>query len=172
VSHLPISTIALEEGGRIGLSHCPGLYDAANPRRDLAADLGAIRAWGAVAIVTLAEEHELQRLHVLHLGRAVEHAGMAWLHLPIRDMMAPDAVFEAAWRDAATRLHHWLSEGRGIHLHCRGGRGRAGTIAALLLIERGMAPAEAIETVREHRPGAIETAAQENYLLALVAAET
>jgi ADP-ribosyl-[dinitrogen reductase] hydrolase len=172
MSHLPISTIALEDGGRIGITHCPGLYDAANPARDLAADLDAIRAWGAVAVLTLAEEHELHRLHVAHLGRAVAAAGMEWLHLPIRDMMAPDETFEAAWSEAGPRLHRWLDEGRGIHLHCRGGRGRAGMIAALLLVERGMSPAEAIETVREHRPGAIETAEQENYLLARAAAES
>ena len=50
-------------------------------------------------------------------------------------------------------------------VHCRGGLGRAGTIAARLLIELGIEPATAIERVRAVRPGAIETRAQEEYVL-------
>ena len=40
---------------------------------------------------------------------------------------------------------------------CRGGIGRAGTIAARLLVELGVEPATAIAIVRAVRPGAIET---------------
>jgi ADP-ribosyl-[dinitrogen reductase] hydrolase len=168
---LPIATIPLEEGGRIGLSHCPGMYDAANPARDLAGDLGAIHAWGAVGVVTCVEQHELERLRIPDLGRRVEAAGMAWVHLPIRDMMAPDAAFEVAWHEAGPRLHAWLGQGRSVHLHCRGGRGRAGTVAARILIERGMRAGDAIRLVRTHRPGAIETTAQQAYLEALGAGD-
>jgi ADP-ribosyl-[dinitrogen reductase] hydrolase len=170
---LPIATIELGAGlGRIGLSHCPGIYDASDPTRDLAADIAAIRLCGAIAIVTLVERHELLALHVPLLGEAVIAAGLRWLHLPIRDMMAPDAHFEALWRGAGHELHRWLSAGESIHLHCRGGRGRAGTIAARLLIERGWAIEDAIRLVRAQRPGAIETDAQERYLHALRPAGT
>ena len=40
-----------------------------------------------------------------------------------------------------------------VLVHCRGGLGRAGTIAARLLIELGVEPAKAIEDVRAVRPG-------------------
>ena len=52
-------------------------------------------------------------------------------------------------------------------VHCRGGLGRAGTIAARLLVECGWPAAKAIAAVREVRPGAIETRAQEKYVLGL-----
>ena len=52
-------------------------------------------------------------------------------------------------------------------LHCRGGIGRTGTIAARLLVEFGVAPEEAIRMVRRARPGTIETPAQEEYVLRL-----
>jgi ADP-ribosyl-[dinitrogen reductase] hydrolase len=52
-------------------------------------------------------------------------------------------------------------------VHCRGGLGRAGTVAACLLIEFGTSPAEAITLVQTQRPGAIETMAQENYVRAV-----
>jgi ADP-ribosyl-[dinitrogen reductase] hydrolase len=165
---LPVAIVRLGGGaGRIGLSHCPGTFDANDPTRDLAADLASIRASGAVAIVTCVETHELAALHVTDLGPRIEALGMAWLHLPIRDMTAPDAAFETAWRESGPRLHRWLSTGTAVHVHCRGGRGRAGTVAARLLIERGWSPSEAIGLIRASRPGAIETSAQEDYLLRL-----
>ena len=54
-------------------------------------------------------------------------------------------------------------------IHCRGGLGRAGTIAARLLVELGMRPDEAVRRVRDARgPGAIETPAQEAHVLGCV----
>ena len=52
-------------------------------------------------------------------------------------------------------------------VHCLAGLGRSGTVAARLLIELGHDPDEAIRRVRLARPGAIQSAAQEHYLLAL-----
>ena len=49
-------------------------------------------------------------------------------------------------------------------VHCRGGLGRAGTIAARLLVELGERPDEAIRRVREVRPGAIEREFQEPHV--------
>ena len=60
-----------------------------------------------------------------------------------------------------------LRSGRDVLVHCRGGLGRAGTIAARLLIELGMEPATAIRQVRAVRPGAIETLEQEKYVLGI-----
>jgi ADP-ribosyl-[dinitrogen reductase] hydrolase len=52
-------------------------------------------------------------------------------------------------------------------MHCRGGCGRSGTIAARLLVELGLAePAEAIQKVRFSRPCAIERPEQEAVVLA------
>lgn len=45
-------------------------------------------------------------------------------------------------------------------VHCKGGLGRAGMIAARLLVELGMPPDTAIRQVRLARRGAIETPAQ------------
>ena len=45
-----------------------------------------------------------------------------------------------------------------------GGKGRSGTIAAILLIEFGEDNKKAIEIVRDRRKGAIETKAQEDFI--------
>jgi ADP-ribosyl-[dinitrogen reductase] hydrolase len=83
-------------------------------------------------------------------------------------MTVPDAAFERAWReDAGPRLHALLAQRRDIVLHCRAGLGRTGTIAARLLVETGTPPDAAIRAIRAARPGAIETPAQEHYVLTL-----
>jgi ADP-ribosyl-[dinitrogen reductase] hydrolase len=61
-----------------------------------------------------------------------------------------------------------LNHGHAVALHCWAGLGRAGTVAARILMEReGMSADEAIAYVRQARPGSIETAAQVDYLQSL-----
>lgn len=160
--------------GMVGITFCPGKKqkDAMTGgwNRDLGVDLDAIAAWGAAAIVTLIEDHELTALRVAEIGQMTRQRHMEWVHLPIRDVSVPNASFESAWRDAGETLRARLRAGFNVLVHCKGGLGRAGTVGARLLIELGMAPADAIAAVRAVRPGAIETAAQEAYVKALQAA--
>ena len=159
------------QSGLVGLSFCPGkkqdsafsgLWD-----RSLGMDLDAIAAWGAVAVVTLVEPHELEALQVPEMGREVRARHMEWFHLPIRDVSTPTPAFESAWQQVGPRLHRWLRAGCNVFVHCKGGLGRAGTIASRLLIELGMPPRGAIDAIRKVRPGALETHEQEAYALAL-----
>lgn len=156
-------------GGTLGVTFCPGKQGDSvfgEPwQRSLSLDLDVIQAWGARIIVTLVETHELAMLGVADLEEQVQHRHMMWQHLPIRDLQPPGAAFESEWPTAARTLCQTLSAGDKVLVHCRGGLGRAGTVAALLLVEMGVAPADAIRRVREVRPRAIETAAQERYVL-------
>lgn len=162
---------ARAEYGRIGMTLCPGKYDIAAMTgswdRDLTIDLDAVRAWGAVAVVTLIEPAEFTLLRVEHLGEEVTRRGMQWLHLPIADQLVADERFEREWVEAGAKLRALLREGRDILVHCRGGLGRAGTIAARLLVELGMEPSQAIKDVRSARPGAIENRTQERFVLGI-----
>ena len=58
-----------------------------------------------------------------------------------------------------------LITGKNILLHCWGGKGRAGTVAAILLIEFGENKNEAINIVRAKRKRAIESNSQEHFIL-------
>ena len=99
-------------------------------------------------------------LKVPHLGEAVQARGMAWHHLPIADYSIPDERFEQLWQTQGRALRARLCHGEDILVHCKGGLGRAGMMAARLLVELGMAPEVAIHTVRRARRGAIETPSQ------------
>lgn len=163
-------TRANSELGRIGITFCPGKRSASlygdDWERDLIVDLEAIREWGAWALVTLIEEHEFDLLGVQELGKEAARLGMQWFHLPIVDVSIPNQEWETRWvTKAGNELKAGLKAGRDIVVHCRGGLGRAGMIAARLLIELGMAPADALAEVRRVRPGAVETYEQEKYVL-------
>ena len=167
---LAIASLALPEGGVIGLTFCPGKCDihAHNGpwARDLPMDLGSLRAWGAQALVSLLEDHEFDLLHVAELGDMAESAGLEWHHLPIPDMGVPGWQFERRWVYSGPRLRRLLRRGGKVVVHCRAGLGRAGTIAARLLVELGVPAAEAVSQVRQARPGAIQTADQERHVRA------
>lgn len=143
---------------RIGLCACPGQFAS------LSGDLLRLRDWGARGLVTLIEDHELELLGVTSLPEEIEALGMRWWHLPIRDMDTPDAGFEIRWQRTGQELRSLLGDGFSVALHCHGGKGRTGTIAARLLVELGSAPALAIKRVRAARPGSIETTAQEKFV--------
>nr|WP_232023915.1 cyclin-dependent kinase inhibitor 3 family protein [Sulfurivermis fontis] len=150
--------------GRIGITFCPGKHDrfahTGAWERDLGLDLDVIAAWGARRVLTLVESAELVELKVPQLGHEIRQRGIEWRHLPIADYSVPGAAFEQQWLTEGREIRTLLRNGQHVLVHCKGGLGRAGMIAARLLVELGMEPGEAIRSVRRVRKGAIETPAQ------------
>lgn len=154
--------------GRVGLTFCPGkkgdaLYGGAWDR-NLGLDLAVINDWEAAAVVTVMEAEEFSLLGVPELPLEMKSQPFRWFHLQVRDSDIPDQRFEQAWPQVHTELAKILHAGGNIVIHCRGGLGRTGMVAALLLVEQGISPDEAILMVRSARPGAIETWQQELYV--------
>ena len=144
--------------GRIGVTLAPGkVQPDSRHARDLATDLDVIEQWNAAAVVTLLEPHELNALQIADLGAEVVRRNMEWHHWPIADGCCPLAEFDADWPIRSRKLLGLLQAGANVLVHCKGGLGRAGTIASRLLVEAGFTPDLAIERVRQVRPGAIET---------------
>ena len=168
-SPLRIAEVPLGDGrGRIGITLCPGKTQpdgmAGAWERSLCEDLDVVRDWGATAVVTLITDAEIRYLQVEKLGKEVRDRHLEWWHLPIPDGEPPESDFEIRWKVAGEALRDRLRLGFDVLVHCRGGLGRAGTVAARLLVELGARPDEAIRRVREARPGAIESS-QEPHLL-------
>lgn len=180
---LQIGTLGLPSGGRIGITFCPGKKQsfAMSGRwdRDLDRDLAAIKAWGASHLVTLVTDEEMRELGVTALAERAAAHGITWYHAPILDGHIPGVVpegadpacwFEGVWPALSVQLQSALAAGEGVVVHCKGGLGRAGTVATLLLAAQNpsLSAREAIAQVREARPDAVETVVQEQYLLAMV----
>lgn len=164
---LIITTVTAPCGGVVGMTIFPGKIQHATSgyfQRDLNQDLDLIKDWGAAAVVTLIPQSELNTLQVGNLGAAVEERDMLWLHLPITEAAVPDTHFERDWLYSGLRLRQLLRMGKRILIHCRGGLGRTGLLTARLLVELGLPSQEAVAQVRQARPGAIQTAAQERYV--------
>lgn len=170
---LRIATIEIGSlGGAIGVTFAPGKHQAAAMtgvwKRDLALDLEAIRQWGAHHLVSLLEPHEFTELAIPDLPKQALKHGLCWHGLPITDGEAPDARFLEPWSALERRFATGLTKGQRIVVHCKGGLGRAGTVACLLLLATGTDTQadEAMRRVRAVRKGAIETVVQEAFLRA------
>lgn len=170
----PLAIGTLETGsnrGRIGVTFCPGKHQQFSMtgtwQRDLDLDLNAIVRWGATHLLTLVERWELSDLGVAHLPEAASMRGLQWHHFPIIDGTVPGAASEERWAALSAILLSALARGESVVIHCKGGLGRAGTMAARLLLSAGVSTdaEDAVARIRAVRPNAVETAVQERYLL-------
>jgi ADP-ribosylglycohydrolase len=155
-------------GGAIGMTLCPGkrITSAVSGEweRDLDTDMAAIAQWGADLILSLMEPHEFAQLGIPGFAESLP-AGIAHSVMPIVDGGVPSGNWERAWLREGPHLRERLALGGRILIHCRGGLGRTGIVAARLLVEFGEDPAAAIRRVRAARPGTIENRRQEEYVL-------
>ena len=152
-----------QAGGAVGLSQAPGKKQVAGRwARDLDIDLQAIVQWGATHLVSLLEPAEFLALRIEALPERARAAGLQWHGLPISNGAAPDARLLSAWATLGPRLVDDLQAGQRVLVHCRGGNGRTGTVAAMLLLQAGVCSSgqDAIACLRRVRPEAIETRAQ------------
>jgi protein-tyrosine phosphatase len=121
---------------------------------------------GTDAVISMTPSDELAKLEVAALPDAVAAAGMRWFHCPFEDDAGPGPAFEQAWaanRDAVMAI---VSQQGSIAIHCRGGSGRTGFMAALILRAAGMNGPRADTQVLRLRPRALTLPAHTDYLAA------
>ena len=117
---------------------------------------------------------EFKKHNVTHLVRAcapsydtaaVVTSGVEVHEMAFKDGDPPPQHVLDAWLDLCDRVFSKKkskgdSESKSapsIAVHCVAGLGRAPVLVCVCLIEAGMAPLEAVEFVRQHRRGAINT---------------
>jgi predicted protein tyrosine phosphatase len=152
--------------GRLGLTIAPGRW-----RRGLDAssddlvrdDLVRLRDhFGAKVLVTLMEEFEMTKYGISALLDEARRVRLESVWFPIEDVSVP-ADLEAT-EGVVDVIVARMERGQTVVVHCLGGLGRSGTIAACVLVARGSAPKEAIRVVRKARPGALEVPSQEAFV--------
>ncbi|BCE00305.1 tyrosine-protein phosphatase [Marinicellulosiphila megalodicopiae] len=145
--------------GQLLLTPCPGTKDI-----DLKQSLIELNQAGATAAITLMLENEIYELAVTELSQICDELEMQWFHLPIVDEGAPEAVFEKLWQQYQNEIHAILNDNESIVIHCKGGSGRTGVVAAKILLERGADFKTTIDTIKSLRPSAFTHDVQVAYI--------
>jgi protein-tyrosine phosphatase len=157
----PHDKLVLPEGGALILTPCPGTKGV-----DLTSSLAQLRRAGADAVVTMMPDEELARFEVPDLPDVVGQNGMAWFQFPVEDDAAPDEAFERTWQARKSEVLSLIRQDRCMAIHCRGGSGRTGLMAAVIMREMGMDEAQAIDLVKGLRPNSLKLSAHAEYLAA------
>lgn len=156
--------------GRLGLTFAPGkcgagLVAAARWERSLDADLDRLKDHhGTGRLVSLMEPFEYDMLKIPGLCEEAEQRGMRVHHLSIVDTSVPIVEQAAEVDKLVLSIHDALRAGKRVVVHCRGGQGRTGTIASIVLTTFGHGPEEAILLVRDAQPRAVENFRQQEYV--------
>jgi protein-tyrosine phosphatase len=169
VAFIPLKALALE--GRLGFCPAPGRWRLdleLEPGSLLDEDLAALCGCGASTLVVLLEEEEMERIGVGSLFQRASRAGLEVLWYPIPDGAAPSDMDSAAL--LVELVLERLASGRTVVVHCHGGIGRSGTIAASCLVAAGAEAERALAAVRRARPLAATAPGQEAFVRAFAAA--
>lgn len=146
--------------GTLLLTPCPGTQGV-----ELCESLSQLKAGGATAVITLMTTAELSEEGFQDFSSAVKAVGLDWYHLPVPDFGVPGADFEQAWDACRLELQQRLQSGDTLALHCKGGSGRTGMVAAKLMLAAGFDPEDAITAIQALRPRAFSYPAQREYIL-------
>ena len=156
--------------GALGLTlapgkHGPSYYHPAGWARDLDADLERLRHHhGADVLVSLIEDHEYDLLAIPDLRARARDVGLEVRHFPIADESVPPAWQDDAFAALVAGIRRALDDGRRVVVHCRGGVGRSGLVAAAVATTYGDDADAAIARVRRAQRFAVETDEQEAYV--------
>jgi len=137
----------------------PKLLGSSNPTNRELEDLSNE---GFRTIISLLDEDEQSPYYDI---KKMEVMGFKRYSIPIRDFTAPTL---ADFQKILDIVGKSLKEGK-VLVHCQGGWGRTGTMAAAYWIKKGLSASKAIEKVRKSRPEAIEIPEQEESLFELKA---
>lgn len=134
--------------------------------RDLKANLRVLREeYDTDVLVSVMEEHEYQGYGIPELFKQDLIEDIEILRFAIEDMNIPREAeakeYEALVQDIVNRTR----KGKNVVVHCRGGLGRTGTVAACVLVAlRRHSADEAIDAVHKARRGTVQTSEQEDFV--------
>jgi protein-tyrosine phosphatase len=124
---------------------------AARPRGGdwLAEDIAGWKRAGVDAVLSLLTIEEEQDLELLGEAKKSRQHGLEFSAFPIPDRQVPAS--ESGLGKALEHLAVNLSSGKNVVVHCRQGVGRSGLIGVCLLIEAGMSPGAAVDSISAAR---------------------
>lgn len=155
----PFDILTLDNGAKLIFTPCPGTKGVS-----LVDSLKSLKEAGAQAVITMMAMAELTEKQVDTLPSLCAELHMDWYHLPVEDSCAPEAPFAQAFAQQKAILLELVESGATMVIHCHGGSGRTGMMAAILMLELGYAPAQVKSQIQLIRPKSLTSSVQVNYL--------
>jgi protein-tyrosine phosphatase len=125
-----------------------------------------VRSWkrsGIDVVLSLLTPDEVTELGLAGEEELCRANGIELLSLPVPDRGVPPS--QEAASAVVAKLAERLADGKGVAVHCRQGIGRAGLIAAGLLVAAGTGPEAALQRVSTARGCAVpETPEQRRWV--------
>jgi protein-tyrosine phosphatase len=126
-------------------------------------EAGAWRRSEIDVVVSLLESEEAAELDLVNERQAAESNGIEFISFPIPDRGLPASTPAAL--SLLSDIANALEQGKNVAVHCRQSIGRAGLIAAGVLIASGVTPDRALETVTSARGVTVpETSEQREWI--------
>jgi ADP-ribosyl-[dinitrogen reductase] hydrolase len=130
--------------------------------RDLDTDLDTIEDYDINVIFCLLEWDETARLSIPDLAMKAQHRGLLFYQLPTVDHTAPSLETLVV---VVPLIVRYLMDGYNVLVHCRGGMGRAVTVAACTVLYLNRVNHQAvnkdvIHEMRLLRPGSLKNKSQ------------
>ena len=153
--------------GTIGMTFAPGkkCNGTARWNRTLDDDLDTLKdKYKTDILVSLLEDFEFEYLKIPNLREKCEEKSIKNIKFNIIDGSIPLSNQVSDYIKLARDLKFEAENGKNIVIHCMGGLGRTGTLAACILVLFGFSVFDAIKTTRTYRKGAIENKTQELFV--------
>ncbi|MEH6385851.1 MAG: tyrosine-protein phosphatase [Colwellia sp.] len=155
----PYYSIDIENGARIILTPCPGTQGV-----ELEVSIKNLKQAGAMVLLTLMFDEEMTRNHIELLPDLCKQYDITWIQLPIVDDKVPNKAFEDKWKQYQALILATIDNGGCVTIHCKGGKGRTGLVAAMMLTCHGWPIEKIISAIQKVRPEALKIKEQLAYL--------
>ena len=158
---ISISWIPIGKKNLLGVSQFPGknlqnIFDLSS----LLKDLQIIKKQKVKIVVSLLPDNEKNKLGLDDLIWSKEE--VEYIQFPVNDFSVPPKKKFNELKKLISFIKENLMLSKYVLIHCNGGKGRSGMIAALVL--KAMKEKDPIKKVREKVIGAIETEEQEIFV--------
>ncbi|MES2205438.1 MAG: protein-tyrosine phosphatase family protein [Pseudomonadota bacterium] len=154
----PLYSIQLIGSGLLSIMPRP------NASNEMSKEFEAIAATGIKCIVSLLETQEALELGLKDEALLCAQHKIDFLSHPIPDFGLPDSV--SSFSEVTRLLYQTISNGIHTVIHCRGGIGRSGLVAAGVLLHAGYTPQQAFEHISTLRQVKVpETEEQYSWLV-------
>lgn len=138
-----------DKGAGLIMMPCPGTQETS-----LKETVAQLKEQGVTAILSMMTHQEMKDLGADSLSSECQKNNISWFDMETDDHKVPGADALLKWEKDKDNLISTITQGGTVAIHCKGGTGRTGVGAAMLLLELGWDADNAIADIQTLKPKA------------------